>query len=54
MQSFIPGIASKIFHMLNLGKLDYSDLNTDNITTVQKFKPFIGRLEKNEFEEILD
>ena len=54
MQSFIPGIASKIFHMLNLDKLDYSDLNTDNITTVQKFKPFIGRLEKNEFEEILD
>jgi len=54
MQPFLPDITSKALEMLNLEKLDYTDLNTDNIRNVDKFKPFIKRLEKSEFEGILD
>ena len=54
LQSFIPEITSEALSMLNLDKLTYSDLGLDNINSVQKFKPFIRRLEKTEFEGILD
>ena len=54
LQSFIPEITSQALSMLNLEKLTYSDLGLDSINSVQKFKPFIRRLEKSEFEGILD
>ena len=54
LQSFMPDITSEVLSMLNLQKLDYSDLGLDNIKSVQKFKPFIRRLEKTEFNGILE
>ena len=54
LQSFMPEITSEVLSMLNLQKLDYSDLGLDNIKSVQKFKPFIRRLEKTEFNGILE
>jgi methionyl-tRNA synthetase len=54
LQAFMPEITSEVLSMLNLDKLNYSDLGSDNIESVQKFKPFITRLEKTNFEGILD
>ena len=54
LQSFIPSIADKIFSLLNVSELNYDDLSSDNLKEVKKFKPFITRLEKNDFDGILD
>ena len=54
LQSFMPEIAEKVFDLLMVNKLNYSDLCSDNITTVNKFEPFIRRLEKTDFDGILD
>ena len=54
LQSFIPSIADKIFSLLNVSDLNYDDLSIDNLNEVKKFKPFITRLEKNDFDGILD
>ena len=54
LQPFIPSIAEKIFKLLNTKTLNYDDLSKDNLNKVQKFQPFITRLEKNDFDGILD
>ena len=54
LQPFIPSIAEKIFELLNTKNLNYGDLNKDSLNKVQKFKPFITRLEKNDFDGILN
>jgi methionyl-tRNA synthetase len=54
LQSFIPSIADKIFSLLNVSELNYDDLSSDNLKEVKKFEPFITRLEKNDFDGILD
>ena len=54
LQPFIPSIAEKIFKLLNTETLNYDDLSKDNLNKVQKFQPFITRLEKNDFDGILD
>jgi methionyl-tRNA synthetase len=54
LQSFIPSIADKIFSLLNASDLTYDDLGIDNLSEVQTFEPFIARLEKNDFDGILD
>ena len=54
LQSFMPEIAEKVFDLLMVNNLNYSDLCSDNITTVNKFEPFIRRLEKTDFDGILD
>jgi len=54
LQPFIPSIAEKIFQLLNTKTLNYDDLSKDNLSKIQKFEPFISRLEKNDFDGILD
>ena len=54
LQSFIPSIADKIFSLLNVSDLNYHDLSIDNLNEVKKFEPFITRLEKKDFDGILD
>jgi methionyl-tRNA synthetase len=54
LQSFIPSIADNIFLLLNASDFNYDDLSIDNLNEVQKFEPFITRLEKNDFDGILD
>ena len=54
LQPFIPSIAEKIFQLLNAKTLNYDDLSKDNLNKIQKFEPFISRLEKNDFDGILD
>lgn len=54
LQSFIPSIADKIFSLLNVSDLHYDDLSIDNLNEVKKFEPFITRLEKKDFDGILD
>ena len=39
---------------LNVSELNYEDLSSDNLEEVKKFEPFITRLEKNDFDGILD
>ena len=54
LQPFIPSVAEKIFKLLNTKTLNYDDLSKDNLNKIQKFQPFITRLEKNDFDGILD
>ena len=54
LQSFIPSISKNVFLLLNASDLSYEDLSADVLNDVQKFEPFITRLEKNDFDGILD
>ena len=54
LQSFIPSISKNVFILLNASDLSYEDLGADILNDVQKFEPFITRLEKNDFDGILD
>ena len=54
LQSFIPSISKNVFLLLNASDLSNEDLGADILNDVQKFEPFITRLEKNDFDGILD
>ena len=40
--------------MLNLSEQTYDNLLEGNLVHVEKFKPFVGRLDKANFEDMLE
>ena len=54
ISAIIPTTADKIFALLNINKQNYSNLCEDSLNNVNEFKPLLKRLEKDNFEGILD
>ena len=54
ISAIIPTTADKIFSLLNINKQNYSNLCEDSLNNVNEFKPLLKRLEKDNFEGILD
>ena len=54
ISAIIPTTADKVFSLLNINKQNYSNLCEDSLNNVNEFKPLLKRLEKDNFEGILD
>ena len=54
LHPYIPEITNKLFEMLNLSEQTYDNLLEGNLVQVEKFKPFVGRLDKANFEGMLE
>ena len=54
LSPYIPNITESLFELLNLKQTDYDQISKDCLTEVNPFKTIITRLEKSEFEGILN
>jgi methionyl-tRNA synthetase len=54
LSPYIPNITESLFELLNLKQTDYDQISKDCLTEVKPFKAIITRLEKSEFEGILN
>ena len=54
LSPYIPNITGSLFKLLNLKQTDYDQISKDCLTEVKPFKAIITRLEKSEFEGILN
>ena len=54
LNPYIPNVAEELFDLLNIEQTHYDQLGKDCLKEIKPFKPIITRLEKSEFEGILD
>ena len=54
LNPYIPSVAEDLFDLLNIEQTHYDQLGKDCLKEIKPFRPIITRLEKSEFEGILD